>query len=358
MPNSAFRLVAFFALSAAGGVVAAFLGLPVPFLFGSALVSAFLGVTGFAPKRVPGSISVAARVTIGVLIGASIEIELIDRLPQIGLAAALVPVQVALVLAAGSALLRQVTDMTRSERLLGALPGGFASVVLSVEALGHDVSRITMYHAIRVLAIVTLVPLALAWGLSGDGASAPSARTGMLDLSGIEAGLFLLLGLAGWGLARLTRLPGGPILLPLALTVAGEVAFGLPEVPREAIPAAQTVLGALVGFRFAEGGLEALRNSLWTGLLLTVLVLAASLTPVVILHLATDLPLRLGILAFAPGGVPEISVLALSLGLDPAFVIAIHVWRMVIVLAMLPFLLRWLEREDAAAGRNRSGPAP
>ena len=352
MPGAGLRLVALFAFSAAGGVAASLLGLPVPFLIGSALVSAALGITGFAPRQVPANISIWARITIAVLIGASIQIELLDRLPEIGLAAALVPVQVALVLAAGSALLRRITDMTPSERLLGALPGGFGSVVLSVESLGHDVRRITMYHAIRVLAIVTLVPLSLAWGLSVDGAEAPAARIGVLDLSAAEASLFLLTALAGWVLARVTRLPGGAILLPLALAITVEVTVGLPEVPREAIPAAQIALGALVGFRFAEGGLATLRDALWTGVLLMAVVLTTSLAPVAVLYFATDTPLSLGILAFAPGGVPEISVLALSLGLDPAFVITIHVWRMVIVLAMLPFLLRWMEREDAAARRK------
>ncbi len=358
MPGAGLRLVALFAFSAAGGVAAYFLGLPVPFLIGSALVSAALGIFGFAPGQVPASISIWARITIAVLIGASIQIELLDRLPEIGLAAALVPVQVALVLAAGSALLRRITDMTPSERLLGALPGGFGSVILSVESLGHDVRRITMYHAIRVLAIVTLVPLSLAWGLSVDGTGAPAARIGVLDLSAAEASLFLLTALAGWALARATRLPGGPILLPLALAIAVELTFGLPEVPREAIPAAQIVLGALVGFRFAEGGLTTLRDALWTGVLLMAVVLITSLAPVAILHFATDAPLSLSILAFAPGGVPEISVLALSLGLDPAFVVTIHVWRMVIVLAMLPFLLRWMEREDAAARNVQEEEAP
>ena len=282
-------------------MAASFLGLPVPFLIGSALVSAALGIFGFAPRQVPASISIWARITIAVLIGASIQIELLDRLPEIGLAAALVPVQVALVLAAGSVLLRRITNMTPSERLLGALPGGFGSVILSVESLGHDVRRITMYHAIRVLAVITLVPLSLAWGLSVDGAGAPAARIGVLDLSAAEASLFLLTALAGWALARVTRLPGGPILLPLVLAIAVELTVGLPDIPSEAIPAAQIVLGSLVGFRFAEGGLATLRDALWTGVLLMVVVLITSLAPVAVLHFATDTPLGLGILAFAPG---------------------------------------------------------
>ena len=220
--HSASRLAALFALSSAGGLAAAFLGLPVPYLFGSALVSVVLGITGFAPRRVPGSISVGARVAIGVMVGASLQIEFLDRLSEIGLAALLVPVQIALVLAVGSALLRRTTRMSASERLLGVLPGGFSSVVLSVDALGHDVRHITMYHAIRVLAIVTLVPLALDWGLSTGGTGNPAARSGLLALSGMEAGGFILLGVAGWTLARITRLPGGPILFPLVVTVSAK----------------------------------------------------------------------------------------------------------------------------------------
>ena len=357
IPGSFARLASFFALSAAGGVAAYHLGLPVPFMFGAALVSVFLGIVGFAPRRVPSGISFGARAVIGVLIGASLNLNLLDRLPEITLAAVLVPVQVALVLVAGSTLLRYVAKMTPSERLLGSLPGGFAAIVLSVEELGHDVRRITMYHAIRVFTVVTVIPLVLAWGLSLEGAGVPVDRAGLLDLSFGSAATFLGLAVVGGLIAWRIPLPASPILVPLALAVAVELLIGLPDVPREATPAAQIVLGALVGSRFAEGGIKALRNAFWTGILLTAVVLAASLAPVSILVLATDLPLALCILAFAPGGLPEISVLALSLDLDPALVVAIHVWRMAIVLSTLPFLLKWMEREDAAA-REKTDRGP
>ncbi len=356
MAGSFARIAALFALSAAGGIAAYHVGLPVPFMFGAALVSVFLGVAGFAPKRVPSGISFGARLVIGVLIGASLDLNLLDRLPEISLAAVLVPVQVALVLLVGSTLLRHVSKVTPSERLLGSLPGGFATIVLSVEELGHDVRRITMYHAIRVLTVITVIPLALAWGLSLEVAGVPDNRTGLLDLGVGDVATFLgLAGISGL-LARRIPLPGSSILVPLALAVAMELLMGLPEVPREATPAAQIVLGALVGFRFAGGGFKALRNALWTGILLTAVVLAASLAPVSILYFATDLPLAIGVLAFAPGGLPEISVLALSLDLDPALVVAIHVWRMAVVLATLPFLLKWMEREDAAARAQAGRP--
>ncbi len=348
------RFVSFFALSALGGLAAAALGLPVPFMLGAVLVSAVLGVSWLAPARVPGSVSVTARVAIGVLIGASIEPDLLQRLPQIGPAALAVPLQVALALWLGSALLRRTTRMTHSERLLGSLPGGFATVVMSIDALGHDVRRISMYHAIRVLVTLLSFPLLLAWGLAVESPAVSADRTGLADLDLRGAGLYLFLCAAGWAVDRWTRLPAGTILIPLALAVAANAAIGLPDVPREAIPTVQVVLGSLIGLRFADGGFAGLRNCLWTGLLLTVAVLVLSLAFAVAVHLAAGMPLGVAVLAFAPGGLPEISVLALSLGQDPALVVTIHAWRMVVVLLTLPLLLRWMKREDEAE-RTREG---
>ena len=336
-----------------GGMLAARIGLPVPYLAGAALVSLLLALAGLGPARIPAGISFATRVSIGVIIGTTLDLSLTEQLPRLGLAAALVPVQVLLVLAAGNAVLRRSTNLNASERLLGALPGGFGSIVLSLDGLGHNARRISLFHALRVLLVVTLIPLVLAWGLAVDSTGLPADRSGALRVDPGAIAILLLLALGGALLARLLRFPGGSILLPLALTVLVNATLGLPELPWQAMPAAQTVLGALLGFRFADGGLRALGDSLGPGLLLAAVVLACALPPAVILYLVNDLPLGLGILAFAPGGVPEISILALSLGLDPELVVPIHVWRLLIVLAMLPFLLRRVERGEAADRRGK-----
>ena len=49
-----------------------------------------------------------------------------------------------------------------------------------------------------------------------------------------------------------------------------------------------------------------------------------------------------GILAFAPGGQPEMVMLAILTGADITYVIFHHVLRLLLVMSMTPFLSRWL----------------
>jgi len=332
-----------------GGLLAAKLGLPVPYLFGSALISAALSMAGWGPERFPTRVSVAARVAIGTLIGASIDVGFLDRVGEFVVAALLVPVQMALALTAGGLYLRACTRMTASERCLGSLPGGLATVALSVDAIGHDFRRISLYHAIRMLTTVVSVPLLLAWGLSLDIAGMPDGVR-LRDLDGLEALTLLGVGSVGWIGARFLRTPVAPLLFPLALATTASMLLGLPEAPQEATAAVQVALGMIIGARFGVGEFRDFRNALWTGFLLTAILLLASLLPVLALQRLTEMPLSTAILAFAPGGVAEFSLLALALDQDPALVLAVHSWRILLVLLALPWLLRWMQREDSAFG--------
>ena len=49
-----------------------------------------------------------------------------------------------------------------------------------------------------------------------------------------------------------------------------------------------------------------------------------------------------GILSFAPGGQPEMVMLAILTGADITFVIFHHVLRLVLVMGLTPVLARWL----------------
>ena len=53
------------------------------------------------------------------------------------------------------------------------------------------------------------------------------------------------------------------------------------------------------------------------------------------------------LVAFAPGGLEAMTVLALILGLDPLYVGIHHLVRFLIIGLALPFLIGWLQRRDA-----------
>ena len=62
------------------------------------------------------------------------------------------------------------------------------------------------------------------------------------------------------------------------------------------------------------------------------------------LHWATGSPLALLLLALIPGGFPEMSLIALGMGFDPAFVVTHHGFRVLLVVTFALPLYSWLAR--------------
>ena len=104
---------------------------------------------------------------------------------------------------------------------------------------------------------------------------------------------------------------------------------------------AQLVIGSAVGARFAGVPLAMIRTALLLGAGATVLMLTITLAFAAVLHGLTDHALLLLLLAFIPGGFAEMSLIALALGVDAAFVVTHHSVRvfLVVLIALPAFLL-------------------
>ena len=345
------------ALAAAGAFAADLIGAPLPYVFGPMLVVAVANFSGAGLVPPPASLSILTRVTIGALIGSSVNPDLLVRLPELGVSAALVPVQIAAGLFCGMAFLRRVTRMSPAERVLGVLPGGFFSIVGALEESGGKARRIALFHTVRVALLVAAVPYAASWGLGVEGDVRPMSSS-VLAMPRGELGGFLLIAALGFGVSRLVNFPGGPVLFTILIAAAARFAGagGFPP-PLELAIIAQVLLGMQIGIRFGSDSPARFRAWLGIAFVLAMITFAISLVIAVGLHLTTGLPLATALLAFAPGGIAEIGIIAVALGIDPGFVAAIHLWRLLLIFAVLPLAIRKLPaRQDTEWARVPSPP--
>jgi len=210
------------------------------------------------------------------------------------------------------------------------------------------VRSVSLVHGTRLTFIVLAIPfLATVLGPAGDVAPAQAMAT---DLA--PAGLLLLavLGVAGWLLARRLRVPAAPFIGPLlGSTLAHLLGWVETAPPYVMLAVDQVVLGSAVGARFVGVPPAMIGRIMLLGAGATVLMLLVTLAFGSALHTLTGHPLSLLILAFIPGGFAEMSLIALAMGVDPAFVVSHHATRvLLVVLIALPsfVLLRrrgWLE---------------
>ena len=101
-----------------------------------------------------------------------------------------------------------------------------------------------------------------------------------------------------------------------------------------------SLAGAVIGSRFAKITLAEVRTLGASGLVAT--GVAIGFSGVISLAMAALLGLPFGQVwvSYAPGGVEGMSAMALSLGYDPAYVATHHIFRLLLIIAVLPLFMR------------------
>ena len=327
------------AIGLAGALIAAMIGVPMPFLIGAltsvGIYSAWRTQSGRSETRFPAHLRRLFVAVIGVMIGASFSADLLARLPQVWPSLAAMVVYVVAALAVGFALFRHVGGFDRPTSFYCAMPGGLIEAVALGEAAGGDVKRLTLQHFARVVMVVILVPLLyLLWSGqavgSAGGQSFEAGPWGVLDI--VELGL---LAVAGIWLGPKLRLPAAHLVGPLLLS-AGLHAAGILNVssPAWLLAVAQLVVGTGLGTSFAGAQLADLGRAFGLGLVYVGGVLAMGYGFSVVLVQLTPFDFDTLFVSFAPGGVTEMGLIALSLGISPVIVTVHHVFRIGLTVAI------------------------
>lgn len=320
------------ALGAAAGGVFMVIGTPLPFMLGSLFASALC--VGVAQERFPEGYAFPMTFrmvfvgVIGVMIGAGLTPEVAALVPKMLVS---IPSVLVFVLAAHGlnyAVLRKVGGYDRPTSYYAGSPGGLYESILFGEAAGADIRILTLMQFMRIITVVTLVPVAMSiWeGHPVGSAAGLSFASGETALYWVPA--VLVLSLVGVWIGQVLRLPAGqligPLLLVGTLSVTGVVEIAAPG---WLIAVAQVVLGTSLGIRFT--GMTA--RMLLRGAGLSLLSVSAMMSVGVVLafaaHAAGGLPADVLVISFAPGGVVEMSLIALSLAANPAFVTLHHLIR-------------------------------
>jgi membrane AbrB-like protein len=140
--------------------------------------------------------------------------------------------------------------------------------------------------------------------------------------------------------ARFIRLPMPHLVGPLILSSVLHI-LGLVEIPRisEFVILAQLTIGGAVGARLAKVPFLDLAVYIRDAFLSAIIVLSTYSLTALALASWTGLDFMQLLLAFIPGGLYEVTLLALIFGFDIAFVAFHHTLRVMMVFFGLPFII-------------------
>lgn len=338
-------------IGAAGGALFNEARLPLAWLMGAMLFTTVAAVAG-VPLRVPKALRNAMVMILGVMLGSGFTPAILGRLGEwtvslSGLAAYLVVATVV-----GVRYLRRTARLDPATAYFTATPGGLNEMVMVGTQMGGDTRTMALAHALRVMLVVIVIPFAFqALGLYDP------ARRGTLgpSLSSLSLpDVALLTGCAlGYPLARLLRIPAAQIVGPMLLSAAVHLA-GLTEgrPPGALVAGAQVVIGAALGCRFSGLKVSRIGRDGLTALGLTGLMLLVTAAAAWAVDAATGLGIAALILAFAPGGLAEMTLVALALNIDVALVATHHMVRIILIVTLAPAAyLAW--RKWAAVAEKR-----
>ena len=341
------KLLITLALGALGGWLASMTQLPLPWMIGSMVATTIAALAGLRLAMPPKLRSVMVAV-LGVMLGSGFSPEILARFGEWLISLLLVVGYIAVAAAVCQFYLRRVTGYDRTTAYFCAMPGGLTEMMLAGEELGGDTRIISLIHASRILIVVLILPFAFQLFLGYDPTGRPAAGQAIASLAPIDLIILGSCALFGYILASVLRLPTaavtGPMLLSAAIHLAG---WTDAKPPSELVTVAQVVMGAFIGVRFTGTGLALVGRTMVVALGSTMILIAVTLVFSVAVHWLTDLPVAALVLAYSPGGLAEMSLIALALGLDGAFVASHHIVRILVVVLAAPAAFRLFGRPKA-----------
>lgn len=335
-------------VGALGGWLALMAALPLPWMIGAMVATTLAAIAG-APIQVWTPLRAGFVAVLGVMLGSAFTPAILGRLDDWALS---LLVLVACTVAAGvvgQRYFRHVAGYDRTTSYFAAMPGGLSEMILVGEAMGGDPRTISLTHAARLLLVVFTLPFAFQLLLGYDPAVRPAPGASLLAAVPSDLAILAACGLLGFAGAKALRVPAAPVVGPMLLSAAVHlVGITKSGPPGELVAAAQVVVGSHIGARFAgTPPVEVARAVLWAvgG---TAVILGTTVAFAVGAQQLTGLDLAALTLAYAPGGLAEMSLVALALGIDAAFVGTHHIVRIFLIVVFAPMLFRL--RRTAAPG--------
>ena len=338
------RVAVTLAVGALGGTILGLLGLPAGWLTGGMVAVAIAAVAG-TEVEVPKSLRNVAFVVVGSFLGTSVSPELVGELPRWPISLAVLVVNLIVLQWAAQTFLHRVCNWDRQTAFFAAIPGLLSYVIALALPTRADTSRVAVSQTIRIFLLVAFLPKAV----SLMGAVQPGAVAAPATLAGIA--VTLAGGTLGGVVFSFIGVPAAPLLGALLVSGilhgTGLISGGLAQ---PLMVAAYIVLGSLVGSRFAGTTPKMLSAMAGASLGAFIVTMGVAVLGAMIAAWLTDQPVSQMVLAFAPGGIDVMTIMAFALHLDAAFVAAHQLARFLMIAVYAPLLMKGAGGKAAGDG--------
>ncbi len=305
------------------------------------MIFVMIAATAGAPVTAPVKLRMLVVPILGVMLGSGFHPSILGHLGDWATTLLILPFFVVAAFSGAFVAYRYIGRYDPVTAYFCAAPGGLNDMLILGAEAGGDEKRIALAHASRIFLVVTLVVFYYAFVL--DVATTGDARR-YIEISAVplpDLGILLACAVLGSLIGPKFGLPAPQILGPMLLSGIVHLS-GITDAPPPslAVQSAQIVMGTVIGCRFigakpAEIAKDLGLASIAAGIMLIMAVAVAFLVTAL-----TGIGMKETFLSFSPGGLPEMSLLALSLDADVAYIATMHIVRIVLVIAMAPVVFK------------------
>jgi membrane AbrB-like protein len=323
------------------GALATRFHIPLGWLIGALFTTALLSLSGFRVSIIPYGRELSQGL-VGIAAGLKLSPQVLNSLLY------MVPLMIAaslgLILFASvqSQLISRLTGLDPKTTFFSSFPGGVAEMTVLADRYGGDPGLVSIAQFLRILVVTLSVPQLVA--IFGD---IGSIETIVPDTSGSVQFLLVLCALGtllGIFLVRY-RIPNSWLLAGvLTGSIAGASQIHVAPVPSSLLVIAQIIIGVALGSRCKPTILQAGRLFLPVNAIGTVILVTFSSATALLLQMLTGASLGSLLLAMAPGGIAEMSLVATTLHYDIVVVVAFHLIRIVMVILLSVPLMKMFSK--------------
>ncbi len=341
--NRVLQVIVTLVIGTGGAVVASMAGLPAAALIGSTLAVSAVSFCRL-PTSVPPWLRNMAFAAIGCSLGSGVSTDFLEMAVKWPLSLSGLVLVMGFILFASSWVLTAFFGQSKETAILAASPGAL-SYSLAIAATGvGDARAIIVIQSIRLLSITTGLPLVLDL-LNLEPGSGSSGLQNSIPLVA-TAGLFLLTLLFGFILEG-RRLPAAYLISGVLVSgILHYMGFVSGRPQSGFLLTGFVITGAVIGARFTNIPLADIKRLVGGALAVVVVSSAIAALFAALAAKLLGLPFGQVWVSYAPGGVEAMAAMALSLGYDSAFVATHHLFRIILLLFILPVLLRFFRRTE------------
>lgn len=327
-------------IGAVGGALFFWARLPLAWMIGALVFVTIFAVAG-APMKMTQRIRQPMVAVLGVMLGSAFNPEMAERLPGWWATIGMLGIYVLITTLILYRYFRHLFGCDRVTAFCAGTPGGLNEMVLVSDELGGDSKFVALVHSSRILLTVLILPFAFVFLGLYDRDTRPALGMSIIDFPLREWAILTACAVVGYFGARWLKVPAAAVTGPMLLSaIVHLLGWSSVSPPFELVAAAQVALGSMLGSRFAGVAPSLVLRTLWISLGATVIMLSLTVVFSVTLVSIVDESVSALVLAFAPGGLAEMSLIALALGIEAAFVASHHILRIIMIVIVAPGLFR------------------